>query len=70
MFVFGSTWKFSVRLGKQQKQLLIIIEIFISLRIMYLMRFLFFTRINLTLYLNTSLHVHGFDTLVLPYNTI
>lgn len=52
------------------KQLLIIIEIFISLRIMYLMRFLFFPRINLTLYLNTSLHVHGFDTPVLPYNTI
>lgn len=32
--------------------------------------FLSFLRINLTLYLNTSLHVHGFDTLVLPYNTI
>lgn len=32
--------------------------------------FLSFPRINLTLYLNTSLHVHGFDTPVLPYNTI
>lgn len=32
--------------------------------------FLSFPRINLTLYLNTSFHVHGFDTPVLPYNTI
>lgn len=32
--------------------------------------FLPFPRINLTLYLNTCLHVHVFDTPVLPYNTI